>query len=162
MDKSEISIRGTVAQKPELNRTSTGKVFTRINVAADEVSVDGQKIDAKENKWHSVVFWSADAVDMSTNVKQGPQVAVNGQQVIRQAESRVNGEMKTFSEIHRAQLTIEKEPKPRAKGVDVEMKGEVLYDPELKASANGKYYTTVTIRAGGRRLSDPRYHPLPG
>src|SRR5688572_24873266 len=57
MDNERIAIRGTVTRDPELSTTPKGKIYTRINVAADEVTIDGNKMNASENKYQSVVFW---------------------------------------------------------------------------------------------------------
>jgi single-stranded DNA-binding protein len=155
MDNERIAIRGTVTRDPELNTTPKGKIYTRINVAADEVTIDGNKMDASENKYQSVLFWGIEAVDRVKEVKQGAQVAVTGQHVVRQAEGR-DGQMRVFSEVHRGSLIVEKQPRERVKGVSVEIKGEVLYDPELKAvpGSTGKFYTVVTIRPenGGEKV----------
>ena len=147
MDNERIAIRGTVTRQPELSTSPKGKIYTRINVAADEVTIGGNKVSPTENKYQSVVFWGVEAVDKVKEVKQGAQVAVTGQRVVRQAEGR-DGQMRVFSEIHRGSLTIEKQPREKVQGVPVELKGEVLYDPELKAvpASPGKFYTVVTIR----------------
>ena len=78
MDNERIAIRGTVTRDPELSTTPKGKIYTRINVAADEVTIGGNKVNASENKYQSVVFWGVDAVDKVKEVKQGAQVAVHG------------------------------------------------------------------------------------
>jgi single-stranded DNA-binding protein len=147
MDNEQIAIRGTVTRDPELNTTSRGKIYTRINVAADEVTIGGSAVAAREHKYQSVVFWGVDAFDMVREVKQGAQVSVSGDRVVRQAEGR-DGQMRVFSEIHHGSLSIDKQPREKVPGVAVEMKGQVAYEPELKAipGSSGKFYTVITIR----------------
>jgi single-stranded DNA-binding protein len=147
MDNDRIAIRGTVTRDPELNTTSRGKLYTRINVAADEVTIGGNAVSAQDNKYQSVVFWGVDAVDMVKGLKQGAQVSVTGDRVVRQVEGR-DGQMRVFSEIHHGLLAIDKQPRERSPGVAVEMKGQVVYEPELKAvpGSSGKFYTVITIR----------------
>jgi single-stranded DNA-binding protein len=148
MDQPErIAVKGTVTQEPKVGQTDKGKLYTRISIAADEVVIDGRKVKADANKWHTAVFWGVDAVDRANDVKQGAQISIEGDRKVRQAEGR-DGKMREFSEIHHGSLQIERQPREKVSGVPVELKGEVLYDPELKAAAGrqGQYYTVLTIR----------------
>jgi single-stranded DNA-binding protein len=158
MENDRIAIRGTVTRDPELSTTNRGKLYTRINVAADEVSVGGRDVNPQDHKYQNIVFWGVDAVDKVSEVKQGAQVSVSGEHVVRQAEGR-DGQMRTFSEIHHASLSIDRPPRDKVAGVAIEMKGEVLYEPELKAvpGSTGKFYTVITIRPenGSDRVRAP-------
>lgn len=146
MEKNDrIAVRGFVTRDPELSRTERGKLYTRVNIAADQVSIGDAKVSARENRFHSVVYWGVDAVDKVDQLKAGAEVSASGEHVLRQFEGQ-DGTMKVSSEIHRPQLTLEKAPRERLPGVPVEMKGEVLYDPELRLSGRQAFYTTVTIR----------------
>jgi single-stranded DNA-binding protein len=146
MEKSErIVIRGVVSRDPELSRTDKGKLFTRVNVAADEVQIEGAKMNAQDHKWQNAVFWGVDAADQVAQLKAGAQVAIEGKRVVREYTGR-DGQPKVSTEIHSPTLTLEKAPKERVEGVAVEMKGAVVYDPELKASSGNKYYTMVTVQ----------------
>jgi single-stranded DNA-binding protein len=140
-----IAIRGVVSRDPELNRTSKGKVFARVSLAADEVQIDGEKRQARDFKWQTAVFWGVDAADKVAQLKTGTQVFVEGERVVRQYEGR-GGQMRVSDEIHQASLTVEKGPREKVAGVPIDMKGEVLYAPELKASTGNKFYTTITIQ----------------
>ena len=146
MEKSErIAVRGFVTRDPELSRTERGKLYTRINIAADQVSIGDVKVSAQENRFHSVVYWGVDAVDKVDQLKAGAEVSASGEHVLRQFEG-LDGTMKVSSEIHRPELTLEKAPREKVQGVPIEMKGEVLYMPELRATARQSFYTTITIR----------------
>lgn len=146
MEKNEgIAVRGFVTRDPELSRTERGKLYTRINIAADQVSIGESKVNPQENRFHTAVYWGVDAVDKVDQLKAGAEVSVSGEHVLRQFEG-LDGTMKASSEIHRPELTLEKAPREKVQGVPVEMKGEVLYDPELRATARQSFYTTVTIR----------------
>ena len=117
-------------------------------------------MDAAQHKYQNVVFWGVDAVDKVQELKQGAQVSVSGDRVVRQVEGK-DGQMRVFSEIHRGNLTIEKQPREKIPGVPIEMKGEVLYDPELRALPGnaGKYYAVLTIRPndGSDKVRAPFY-----
>jgi single-stranded DNA-binding protein len=140
-----IAIRGVVSRDPELNRTPKGKVFARVNLAVDEVQIDGKKENAGNYKWQTAVFWGVDAADKVAQLKAGTQVFVEGERVVRQYEGR-DGQMRVSDEIHQAAVTVEKAPREKVAGVAIDMKGEVLYAPELKASTGSKFYTTITIQ----------------
>jgi single-stranded DNA-binding protein len=149
MDKSErIAAKGTVTNEPKVNSTDKGKLYTRITIAADTVSIDGRPVKAEDHKWQTAVFWGVDAVDRVNEVRQGAVVSIEGDHKVRQVEGREDGKMREFSEIHHGALQIEKQPRERVAGVPVELKGEVLYDPELKGMAGrpGQFYTVVTVR----------------
>jgi single-stranded DNA-binding protein len=161
MDNERIAIRGTVTRDPELQTTNKGKIFTRVSLAADEVTIGDRALNIKEvqeNKYHSVVYWGVAALDKVAEVKQGARVAVVGDHVVRQAEGR-DGQMRVFSEIHHGALTIEKGPREKIQGVPVEMNGEVLYDPELRVvpGSPGKFYTVITVQPenGSDRVRTP-------
>jgi single-stranded DNA-binding protein len=147
MDNDRIAVRGTVTRDPELSTTSRGKIYTRINLAADQLTVADQEFDAQAHKYHSVVFWGVEALDKVREVKQGAQVSVSGDHVVRQVEGR-DGQMRVFSEIHRPSLNVEKQPRDKGQGVAVELEGKVLYEPELKAvpGSLGKFYTVITVQ----------------
>ena len=103
---------------------------------------------AREHKYQSVVFWGVDAFDMVREVKQGAQVSVSGDRVVRQAEGR-DGQMRVFLvNPPRVTSASTKQPREKVPGVAVEMKGQVAYEPELKAvpGSSGKFYTVITIR----------------
>src|SRR5688572_3734846 len=121
MDNERISIRGTVTRDPELSTTPKGKIYTRINVAVDEVTIADRKMNPDEHKYQSLVFWGVDAVDKVAAVKKGAQVAVSGDRVVRQVEGR-DGQMRVFSEIQRGALKIEKQPREKVQGIATEMK----------------------------------------
>ena len=143
-NQERIAIKGTITRDAAVSRTEKGKLFTRLNIAADEVTIGGRKVSAEEHKWQTAVFWGVDAVDKG-DLKKGTQVSLEGDRVLRPVEGH-DKEMRTFSEIHHGDLKIEKLPRERPQGVPVNMTGEVLYDPELKATPRNSYYTLVTIR----------------
>jgi single-stranded DNA-binding protein len=149
-----ISVVGTITRDAELGRTDRGKLYTRLHIAADEVTIDGQKADPAANKWQNAVFWGIDAKDKAS-LKQGTQVSITGERLVRQVERRDGSGMQTFAEIHRGELEVLKVPKERPPGVPIDMKAEVLYDPEFQSTANGQFYTRVHLRPenGGEKMT---------
>jgi single-strand DNA-binding protein len=136
----KIELRGTVTRDPEMKTTASGKTFMRMSVAADEVARDGESLDPKTNKWHTVLAWSNE-----NEVRKGDQVRVAGQHVMRGYEDQA-GTQKVASEIHNA--TVEVLQRGRASdGIPIEAAGTVVRDPELKTTDSGKVLTRITIVA---------------
>jgi single-strand DNA-binding protein len=141
----KIEARGTVVRDPELRTTSSGNVLTRVTIAADEVMHDGEKVDAKQNKWQTAVFWGQDAKDYAQNIKKGAQVRLVGDLVRREYTDK-DGERRSTAEIQRGRLVVEP-AKERVTGPRIEAKGTVVRDPELKTTSNGKAFARITVAA---------------
>jgi single-strand DNA-binding protein len=104
-ERTTIEVTGNVVRDPELKTTATGKLRTTVSIAANEVKVDGQEIDAAANKWHTAVFWGDQAQEHAAALKKGAPVRVSGDLVIREFEGR-DGEMKKAAEIQRGTLEV--------------------------------------------------------
>jgi single-strand DNA-binding protein len=141
----KIELRGTVTRDPEMKTTASGKAFMRMSVAADEVARDGESLDPKTNKWHTVLAWGDD-----NEVRKGDQVRVVGQHVMRGYEDK-GGVQKVASEIHNATVEVLERGKAYD-GVPIEAAGTVVRDPELKNTISGKVLTRITIAASEVKL----------
>jgi len=93
-----LEIRGTVAKDPELQFTASEKPFTRILIAADQVSRGTAKLDPDQNKWHYAVCWGDKAKEAVQTFKKGMDVQVTGEQRVAQYER--DGRQFTSSELH--------------------------------------------------------------
>jgi single-strand DNA-binding protein len=156
-----IEAMGTVVRDPEFKETSNGKTFARVTVAADEVTLNGERLDAKEgnNKWQTAVFWEKDAQTIAETVRKGDKVKVTGNAVEREYQDR-SGATKKSVELHKA--TIETLEKRQALGPSVEAVGNLVRDPEVKHTPNGKTFARLTVAADEVKIDgkavDPEKH----
>jgi single-strand DNA-binding protein len=120
----KIVASGRVVRDPECRRTSNNRWLTRVTVAADEVSRNGERIDPEKNKWQVAVFWGKEAEEVAQSIKKGALVRISGEEVSRQYEGN-DGKMKETTELTAA--TVERlEP-------HMQVTGNLVRDPELKA-----------------------------
>jgi single-strand DNA-binding protein len=151
----KIEAKGTVVRDPELRRTPKGKLVAEVTIAADEVMLDGVKLDAGEHKWQTGVFWGADATEVVEKAKQGAKVLLSGERKVR--EYQKDGETRTNAEIHRG--TLEVLAPPREKGKPIELKGVVINSPELMQTKSGKFFTRVTVEPTVLRVDGQERDP---
>jgi single stranded DNA-binding protein len=144
--KNQVEARGTVIRNPDVRETGKGKTFTRFTIAADEVSRDGEKLDPEIHKWHTVLLWG------ENDINKGDRVRVSGEEVMRQYEDR-QGDMRTAAEIHNASVEILERRKAPEIEAPIEAVGNVVKDPELRTTANGKLVARISIAADEVKLN---------
>ena len=110
-----LEIKGTVAKDPELQFTASEKPFTRILIAADQVSRGTAKLDPDQNKWHYAVCWGDKAKEAVQTFKKGMDVQVTGEQRIQQYERE--GRQFTSSELHMPKIEPLQRQQQRSQGL---------------------------------------------
>ena len=110
-----LQIKGTVAKDPELQFTASEKPFTRILIAADQVSRGTQKLDPEQNKWHYAVCWGDKAKEAVQTFKKGMDVQVTGEQRVAQYERE--GKQFTSSELHMPKIEPLQRQQQRSQGL---------------------------------------------
>ena len=114
VDIRSLEIKGTVAKDPELQFTANEKPFTRILIAADQVTKGAQKLDPEQNKWHYAVCWGDKAKEAVQAFKKGMDVQVTGEQRMSQYERE--GRQFTSSELHMPKIEPFQRQQQRSQG----------------------------------------------
>lgn len=109
-----MEVKGSLSRDPELRTTTSGDPIVRISIAADEVKKEGVPLDPEENKWHTAVFFGAQA-ERYAELKKGAYVQLTGDLVTREYEGK-DGSMKTSQEIQRGGLEVVQRENQRGKG----------------------------------------------
>jgi len=96
--RNSVRLIGHLGRDPEIKDLEEGKKLTRINLATTEVykNKEGEKV--QNTQWHQLIGWGKTAELMSTLLKKGKQVAVDGKLVYRTYEDK-NGVKRTISEV---------------------------------------------------------------
>ena len=110
-----LEIKGTVAKDPELQFTASEKPFTRILIAADQVSRGTAKLDPEQNKWHYAVCWGDKAKEAVQTLKKGMDIHVTGEQRVAQYER--DGRQFTSSELHMPKIEPLQRQQQRSQGL---------------------------------------------
>jgi single-stranded DNA-binding protein len=110
-----LEIKGTVAKDPELHFTASETPFTRILIAADQVSRGTAKLDPEQNKWHYAVCWGDKAKEAVQTFKKGMDVQVTGEQRVAQYERE--GRQFTSSELHMPKIEPLQRQQQRSQGL---------------------------------------------
>lgn len=114
VDIRSLEVKGTVAKDPELQFTANEKPYTRILIAADQVSKGAQKLDPEQNKWHYAVCWGDKAKEAVQTFKKGMDVQVTGEQRVSQYER--DGRQFTSSELHMPKIEPLQRQQQRTQG----------------------------------------------
>ncbi len=134
-----------VVRDPEVKRTRTNKIVAQVTIAAKNVQIGGQDVDADKNKWQTAVFWGNDALK-AAELKKGAEVRMFGEHVVREFEGK-DAKMRLSSEIHKPTLELLSPAKEREPGTPIDVTGTVVRSPELKMTGDGQLYTHVSIAA---------------
>jgi single-strand DNA-binding protein len=88
--RNQIQIIGLLGQKPELLTTTTGKKYTRFNVATTEkyTAKDGAK--KEETTWHRITLWDKQAEIATQYLDKGSEVGLSGRMVNREYTDKDN------------------------------------------------------------------------
>jgi single-stranded DNA-binding protein len=115
VDIRSLEIKGTVAKDPELQFTANEKPYTRILIAADQVTRGAEKLDPEQNKWHYAVCWGDKAKEAAKTFKKGMDVQVTGEQRVSQYERE--GRQFTSSELHMPKIEPLQRQQQRSQGL---------------------------------------------
>jgi len=96
--RNSVRLIGHLGRDPETKALAEGKSLTRISLATKEVykNKDGEKIE--DTQWHQLIGWGKTAELMSTLLKKGKQIAVDGKLVYNTYEDK-DGVKRTTSEV---------------------------------------------------------------
>ena len=96
--RNSVRLIGHLGRDPEIKDLEEGKQLTRVNLATTEVykNKNGEKV--QNTQWHQLIGWGKTAELMSTLLKKGKQIAVDGKLVYRTYEDK-NGVKRTISEV---------------------------------------------------------------
>lgn len=138
-----IRLRGEVFRAPApLKRLDSGKIVTTVDLKAEQVFLNGKEVDAAEHRFHRVDFWGAKAVQ-AQELQPGTMVTIEGTHDVRAYKGHdqrdyVSSEIKN-TDAHPLQMRVDSAPKL------TEIRGSVAFQPELKMSANDKFYVQVVV-----------------
>ena len=96
--RNSVRLIGHLGRDPETKALEEGNALTRVSLATTEVykNKDGEKV--QDTQGHQLIGWGKTAELMSTLLKKGKQVAVDGKLVYRTYEDK-NGVKRTISEV---------------------------------------------------------------
>ena len=96
--RNSVRLIGRLGRDPETKDLEEDKKLTRINLATTEVykNKNGEKVE--NTQWHQLIGWGKTAELMSTLLKKGKQIAVDGKLVYRTYEDK-NGVKRTITEV---------------------------------------------------------------
>lgn len=74
---NQVLIVGALGRDPEINSTSSGKMFCNLSVATNE-SVKKGDVWEKTTEWHRITLWGKQAENAGSHLKKGSKIAVIG------------------------------------------------------------------------------------
>lgn len=99
-----IEVNGKVAVKPILQAHSDGRMFAKVLLEVNSVSIDGQPCTSANDKRHAVVFQDAKAQEAVKALDRGTTIGVRGD-LITIAWSQ-DGQRFTSNEIRNASFNV--------------------------------------------------------
>jgi single-stranded DNA-binding protein len=146
MERNEIRLKGNITNDPELKEDKKGRVYLKVNIAASELEAKDQKgqwreKDAANDKWHSALYFGAQAKSMAEKgLQKGDFIRLEGDREVSKQTHK--GKEYVNSLVHDAAIhKIE-----RLQTRPMEMEARLLEKPVLKQLADGKEYAVAQVR----------------
>ena len=103
---NHIELLGRIGTEPEMRYTANGTAVTRLRLATDRPTKDGES----QTDWHTIICWSKLAEAVNSYVGKGDRLYVSGRLLYRSYENG-EGQKRQVAEVH-AQEVVFLEPRP--------------------------------------------------
>jgi len=119
---NHIELLGRVGVEPELRYTGNGTAVTRLRLATDRPTRNGDS----ETDWHTVICWAKLGEAVNSYVNKGDRVYVSGRITYRSYEDR-EGQKRQQTEVHAQDVVfLDSSPGAADSGDDEERQGDDL------------------------------------
>jgi len=95
---NSVNLIGRLGKDVELKTISKGNHYARIVMATNDFYKNNKGETIKETQWHNLVAWGKTAELMSTHLRKGTNVAIQGKLVHRTYEDK-DGNQRYVSEV---------------------------------------------------------------
>ena len=92
---NHVELLGRVGTDPEMRYTASGTAVTRLRVATDRPTRDGEP----ETDWHTVICWGKLGEAVNSYVQKGARIYIGGRLQHRSYEDG-QGQQRTQTEVH--------------------------------------------------------------
>lgn len=103
--RNSVQLIGRLGKDPEVKTLENGNVIATFSIATSDYykNAEGEKVE--DTQWHNVVAWGKKAELVSSYLKKGNEVAIEGKLIHRNYETS-NGEKRYVTEINMNEMVM--------------------------------------------------------
>lgn len=103
--RNSVQLIGRLGKDPEVKTLDNGNTVATFSIATSDYykNAAGEKVE--DTQWHNVVAWGKKAELVSSYLKKGNEVAIEGKLIHRNYETN-NGEMRYVTEINMNEMVM--------------------------------------------------------
>ena len=102
--KNKVQLIGRLGNDPEIRNFDSGKNMATFSLATNEVYTNNKGEKVEDTQWHNIVAWGKKADVVSSYLKKGSEIALEGKLLNRKYEKE--GETRYVTEISMNELLM--------------------------------------------------------
>ncbi|MEP2774212.1 MAG: single-stranded DNA-binding protein [Fulvivirga sp.] len=103
--RNSVQLIGRLGKDPEVKTLENGNMIATFSIATSDYykNAEGEKVE--DTQWHNVVAWGKKAELVSSYLKKGNEVAIEGKLIHRNYETS-NGEKRYVTEVNMNEMVM--------------------------------------------------------
>jgi single-stranded DNA-binding protein len=148
--QEHIFVRGEVQRDTTITRLDDNSIVAHVDVKPAQVLVNGVEVAPAEGRQFRASFWGAKAVQVEDTLKAGAVVELSGAHEVRSYRGQ-DGQTRTVSQIKNSK-EFPLQHSVISPAERIALTGSIVFQPELKQSDTGTFYTQVTVEPDDKSL----------